>query len=183
MERSKDFLHSYSSARFMFPISNLTPVVEPWSPLLAPFVKVSFDVALFDHGFFQTAAVVRNFSGDCLGWSVRRFPGLPLPVEGEANAARLAIILAMEKGWSHVHLEGDCLQVINAFNDRDSVGLRSFDTIVAACLELSSRFSAFRCSFIRRSSNCLAHALDHFPLYDSVVLEGVSLPAGLAQLI
>lgn len=100
-------------------------------------------------------------------------------MEGEANAVRLAIILAMEKGWSHVHLKGDCLQVINAFNDRDSVGLRSFDTIVAACLELSSHFSALCCSFIRRSSNCLAH----LPLYDSFVLEGVSLPAGLAHLI
>lgn len=89
-----------------------------------------------------------------MGWSVRSFPGSPASVVGEACAARFAILMATEKGWSHMHLEGDCLQVVNDFNDRDAAGLRSFDVIISAGLELSSHFTAFRCSFTRRSSNC-----------------------------
>lgn len=80
------------------------------------------------------------------------------------HAARFAILTADAKGWSHMHLEGHCLQVVNAFNDRGAHRLRSFDVIISAGLELSSRFSTFRCSFIRRSNNCLLHALAHISL-------------------
>lgn len=57
------------------------------------------------------------------------------------------------------------MQVINAFNDRDRQGLRSFDAIISACLELASSFSAFRCFFVRRLGNCFAHALAHIFLF------------------
>lgn len=109
--------------------------------------------------------------------------GSPSPVVAEASAARLAILMALEKGWTHIHLEGDCLQVINTFKDRDVQGLRPFEIIVLACIELSSRFSRFTYSFVRRMSNCLAYAFAYLPLVDARSLHGVSPRAGLAHLL
>lgn len=110
-----------------------------------------------------------------MGWLVRKLSGSPTPVEAEASAARFAILMARAKGWSHIHLKGDCLQVVNALNDGDTQGLRSFDSIISTSIGLSSGFSAFICSFVRRSSNCLAHAFAHFCTPDSGYVEGVSL--------
>lgn len=74
----------------------------------------------------------------------------------EACAARFAINMALEKGWTNIHLEGDCLQVDNAFKDGGASGMRPFEVIIAASIDLATRFSSFSVSFIRRSSNCLA---------------------------
>lgn len=73
--------------------------------------------------------------------------------------------------------------MINELNDRNGKRLRSFGSIISACFFLLRFFTAFKCSFIRRGGNCLAHALAHFPLLDAYVLDGVSPPADLANVI
>lgn len=90
-----------------------------WQAPPAPFMKVNFDAGFLSSDSFQVAVVAHDEEGHCLGWSVRKLPGTLSPVVAEASAARHAILMAIEKGWSHIQLEGDCMQVINAFNDRD----------------------------------------------------------------
>lgn len=82
-----------------------------------------------------------------------------------------------------MHLEGDCLQVINALNDKNGDRLFSFGVVISVCPELFSSFEAFICSFIRRVGNSLAHSLAHISLYDTLVLDGVFPLANLAHLI
>lgn len=101
----------------------------------------------------------------------------------EACAARLALLMAREMKWSHIHLEGDCLHVINALNDRYDDCLHSFGVVVSACVSFTPSFIAFHASFIRRVDNCLAHAFAHFFLSGSYVLDGFSTPTDLAHLI
>lgn len=64
-----------------------------------------------------------------------------------------------------------------------SDGLHSFDTTISNCLDLSSRFSSFHCSFVRRLSNCLVHALAHILLFDFHVMNEVLPPANLVHSI
>lgn len=101
----------------------------------------------------------------------------------EACAPRLALQLAQKHGWTHPHLEGDCLQVVNALNDRHGERLYSFGSIISACFAFLRSFTVFQCSFIRRVGNCLAHALAHFPLHDTIALDGDLTPAVLANVI
>lgn len=181
--RSKDFLDSYSSAIFTFPIRSPAPPIRPWQPPPAPFIKINFNAGFPTSTSHQIAAVARDSDHCCVGWAVRRLQGSPAPVVAEACAARFAIHMTLEKGWTHVHLEGDCLQVINTFKDGKSHGLSEFEVIVSASIGLASRFSNFACFFIRRLSNCLAHVFSHIVLLDTCSLDGVSIPADLARLI
>lgn len=105
------------------------------------------------------------------------------PEVAKASAARHALTMATELGWTHIQLEGDCMVVVNALNDRSGECLRSFGAVIKACHDVISHFDVFSCSFIRRTGNCLAHALSHFPLADFGSLEGVSPPADLAHLV
>lgn len=146
VSRSADFLNSYASARISFPLQAKVSGRVSWQLPTALFIKINFEVAFLHSDSFQVAGVARNSEGLCLGWSVRKLPGAPSPVIAEATATRHAILLAIEKGWTHIHLEGDCLQVIKTFKDRDRHGLRSFDSIISAALGLLSNFSAFHVS-------------------------------------
>lgn len=74
---------------------------------------------MYDSGEYQIAAVAREAEGSCLRWRVKKLCGSLSPVVAKACAARLAFLLAQEMGWSHINLEGDCLHVIIALNDRD----------------------------------------------------------------
>lgn len=91
----------------------------------------------------------------------------------EACAARVASLLAQEMGWSYIHLEGNSMQVINAFNDREDDNLMRLSAVISACVSLISGFSLFPASFIRRTDNSLAHDLAHISLINIDVLDGV----------
>lgn len=181
--RSKEFLNSFRSARFHFSVESAHLPTADWQAPRDSVIKVNFDAALFKSGTFQVAAVALDADGVCRGWSIRKFLGLPSPVIAEACAARHAILLARDKCWTYIHVEGDCLHVVNAINDRSGDGLCNFGTIISACVGLSSLFEHFHCYFIRRMVNRLAHELAHFSFPDGFVLDGVLLPAALAHLI
>lgn len=122
VERINDFLNSYSSACFVFPLQTRPPAATGWQPPRAPFVKINFDAAVYDTNSVQVAAVARDSEGLCMGWSVHTCHGSPAPVMAEASASRHTILMAVERSWTHIHLEGDCIPIINALNDRTGDG-------------------------------------------------------------
>lgn len=75
------------------------------------------------------------------------------------------------------------MQVIKALDHRNGNRLYSFGAVISACVNLFPCFEGFRCSFIWRVGNCLAHALANFPFLDAFVLDGISPPADLARLL
>lgn len=158
-------LGSYTSARFQF--RGTAPRDATWQPPQDTFIKINFDAAILDADWFQILAVSRDVARQWVGLSIRKLWGSPSPVVAEAYAAGLALQLAKTKGWTKVHLEGDCLQVINALNDKNGdrlYRLFSFGAVISACPELFSSFEAFICSFIRRVGNSLARSLAHISL-------------------
>lgn len=179
VRRSGDFLNSYKSARFVSPVKGRLEQAVSRKPHDAPFIKINFDAAVYDSNIYQLAAVARDETWTCLKWRIKKLRGSPSPVGAEACAARLAILLAHEMGWPSIHLEGDCLQVINSFNDQDNECLQPFAAVISSGSFFISSFSSFTASFIRRAGNSFAHALAHLLLTDSDVLDGVIPPAGL----
>lgn len=181
--KSRDFLESFSSARFNFELPKESLPAASWRPPSHQFVKVNYDAAVYDSGVYQVGVVVRDTHGQIIRWQARRFQGNPSLVAVEATAARQALIMAREMGWSHVHIEGDCLEVGNALKDQRDDCFREFGVIISACREFISLFDCFISSFIRRVGNSLAHALAHISLSDCFELYGYSVRADLAYLI
>lgn len=146
-------------------------------------MNINYGATVYDSGVYQVGIVARDYSGQCVHWLVRRFQVTPTPVVAEATTARLAIILAIKIGWSHIHLERDCLEVVNDINDPGEVNFRAYGVIISSCRALLSSFTVFHCSFIRCIGNGIAHELADFPIFDCFELEWITLPADLAHLI
>lgn len=181
VRRSRDFLDSFKYAKFIFPVSEVPGLLDVWKHPESPFIKIDFDAAMFASRECRIAAVARDIEGECLRWRVQKLRGSPAPVVAEACAARLTCLLAQEMGWSHAHMEGDSMQVINALNNRDDDNNMPFSAVISACLSFISSFSSFHSSFVRRKGNVLAHNLAHISPLENDVLDGVIPPADLAR--
>ena len=87
-------------------------------------------------------------------WS-KPFPGVTDPLVAEALALREGVIFAQLRGFSHVLMEVDCLEVVNLWLSRDSSR-----SIVAPILldigEKSSSFISFSVRYVPREANFLA---------------------------
>lgn len=164
-------------------MASSSPLVAKWQPPPDPFIKVNCDAAIYDSGWYQVASVGWDSAGKCVSWSIRKYRCSPSSVVAEACAARLDLHWAKTKGWDKVHLEEGCLQVIKALDHRNGNRLYSFGAVVSAFFNLFPCFEGFRCSFIPRVGNYLAQALAHFPLLNTLVLDGISPPADLARLL
>lgn len=107
IEWAANFLAAYRSAQL--PRSPyLVHSHDCWQAPGARQVKVNFDVAFIDAEYYLIAVVVRKEDVACLWWRVRRLAGQPSAVVGEACTSLEGVILALEKGWREVILEGDC---------------------------------------------------------------------------
>lgn len=158
-------------------ISNLV-----WLPPGDDHVKINFDVGFVEPESYRVAVVGRNSGGRCLWWRVRKFVGQPPAVVGEARAAMEGALLAQEKGWSKVVLEGDCAQIITAIRDGLTDHHLPFGALVSTIISTSMNFNYFSCSFVPRSGNRLAHALAHFDSSSFTLLEDSTIYAGLATI-
>ncbi|EXC32838.1 hypothetical protein L484_009538 [Morus notabilis] len=72
---------------------------------------------------------------------------------GEALAIRLALELAISKGWAKIICEGDCLLVINAFNG-SSAPVSSIDE---DSLSVTNSLSVCEFSWVPGELNGFAH--------------------------
>lgn len=124
--------------------------------------------------------MARGSNGECIRWRVQKIHGSPSPAVAEACAARMALLLALELQWSHIEVEGDCIQVINALKDHSDYFLQPFGAVVSACLSFIPSFVEVQFSFIRHMGNCLAHTLAYLSFSHSVVLDGFVITADLA---
>ena len=78
------------------------------------------------------------------------------PLIAEAEAVRDGVIFAKLRGFSHVIMETDCLEVVNLWNSR-----HNSRSIVAPILfdigELASTFISFDIQHVNKAANVPAH--------------------------
>lgn len=163
--------------------SSKTAHRSTWAVPPLGYVKVNFDATFLPGNSYNKAYAARDHGGRCLGWFVCRFIGRPGPVVGETRAALCAISWVQARGWNSINLEGDCLQVIHSLRDKDSDSLPAFIIYRDESLRIVRNFSIFSCSFIKRSGNCLAHALAHLNVNSSTSIQDDVFPAYMANLI
>lgn len=155
----------------------------PWVAPMDPAIKINFDVGFINETTYQVAAIARKGDGGCVGWRVRRFTGQPPAVVREARAALECVLLARERGWENVVVEGDCSEILSAIQNLLEDSFLSYGATIKHLLQLVGLFHSFSSNFTRRSGNRLAHALSHLSLGQLDVLEGLILPADLALII
>lgn len=141
------------------------------------FLKVNVDAAFpLGTDFFRISLVARNSAGKCVWWHRKEIQGRPQPFEGEAIAILNGVQTAIERNWSHVVVETDCLPV-HRYLISNSPFLVSFGSALDACLGFGSSFVSLLFFFVRRSDNSLAHAL--VTANTLSCCEGLSIPSDL----
>ncbi|XP_012842432.1 PREDICTED: uncharacterized protein LOC105962666 [Erythranthe guttata] len=149
--------------------------MSTWHPPPVGAVKINTDAAVSSGNlFFSVGMVARNDEGQCIWWRVIKLPGNLHPAECEATAALKELLLAREKGWTNVVVEGDNLQVITALQHGEN-DLSSFSLLLDECLRLSLDIEYCSFNFVKRTGNLLAHAIAHFDC--NFLSEGLVLPS------
>lgn len=85
-------------------------------------------------------------------------------------------------GFDHIILEGDAEAVVNSINNKES-GLSPIYALYDYLHVLSSRFSSFSCSVVRRSDNTVAHLIARWDTgiaHEKICME--PFPPGLVAL-
>lgn len=91
--------------------------------------------------------------------------------------------MARERGWTEVEFEGDSSQLMEEMGKGIIDPFSNYGHLGACIIELLCTFSFSSSSFVKRTSNRLAHALAHLDCFSSDTLENSMLPADLASLI
>lgn len=168
-----NYYEQYQRAQLPAYLAPFSSGVSMWQAPSPGMVKVNVDVG-FPRGSPNAwvAMVARNETGDCLWWSKALIVGRPSPTDGEALAILHGLKVARARGWRHLVVESDCLQLVTLLAS-SSRSLASFGAVLDSCLEFVFYFDTLVFTFIRRSGNMLAHRL----ATDLVVpcSEGVSL--------
>ncbi|XP_075645080.1 uncharacterized protein LOC142616078 [Castanea sativa] len=143
----------------MLHIPNRTQHQKVWSPPEAHGFKANYDAAtFFEENKAGLGVVIRNSNGLVLASLTQQVPLPAIVIELEAQAARQATELALEIGLDSIVLEGANESLFKALRNGDR-NLAQYGHIVNDALFLSSFFSKFSVSFVRREGNTLAHSL------------------------
>ncbi|KAL8119408.1 hypothetical protein AgCh_016796 [Apium graveolens] len=139
-------------------------------------VKITVDAAIFqDKGSSGFGIIARDHDGWLILARSLTTPEVLNPTLAEAIAIKEALSWTMERGWSSVTIESDCLAAIQLI--RSTTPMRSrLGKVIEDCRELS-RFNNIRLSFIKRSANMPAHELAHVShMYPDRIFDWRSVP-------
>lgn len=148
-----------NNSRYRRPISSGSTPHSRW--LLPPIGCIKFNVdgaVRRQTGIVGVGIVARDYSGIILGTTSIPFPGLFSPRSAEALAFREALVLAANKGFSSIIVEGDSLEVVQALT-QDGKTFSDCGSILSDCLELLPLFSSCSFKYVKRSCNRVAHSL------------------------
>ena len=121
--------------------------------------KINYDAATFvEDNTAGLGIVIRNSEGHALVSLTQQIPLPATVIETEALAARRAMELALELGLEDIVLEGDNEPLFKALKNRGR-SLAQHGHLLNDILFLSSFFTNFSVSWVRRQCNKLAHSL------------------------
>ena len=130
-----------------------------WMAPRAHSYKLNFDGATFAEDGTAGIGVVIHNDARLVMASLSQWIPLPASViKVEALAARRAMEFALELGFDNVTLKGDSEVLVKTLNDGGNT-LAHYGNLTADILFLTSHFSKFQFSFVRRQCNRLAHSL------------------------
>ncbi|KAJ9182841.1 hypothetical protein P3X46_006790 [Hevea brasiliensis] len=136
-----------------------------WTPPPFPQIKINFDAAVNKHhGFGAIAGISHNNLGHPIAWFCKRIIGIIDPMVLESLACREAALLAKNKSFHLVCLEGDAQLVIQA--TKGSIIQSDLHGIFNDIAHLSSVLSDITFNCVPRVCNSVAHNLAKKMLQD-----------------
>ncbi|KAL3833965.1 hypothetical protein ACJIZ3_008701 [Penstemon smallii] len=130
-----------------------------WSPPQNHIVKINFDAAHSGpRNISGIGGIARDLNGNCLGWFAEKKEGISTAILAEALAAKRAMELVQQQGWTDIILEGDCRNLIDTIAE-PSPSLHDFGPIVEDIKRLGVLLSSFKACHILREGNKVAHFL------------------------
>jgi hypothetical protein len=112
----EDFQAAQEGVPTIVPSSSLG-VLSRWEAPSPGWVKLNWDAALNNQeGKYGGGVVIRDWAGNVLAAKCFSRNGTVSPYAAESFAALMAIDVCWEKGYTHVHLEGDSKNLVNAVN-------------------------------------------------------------------
>ncbi|XP_074283126.1 uncharacterized protein LOC141607671 [Silene latifolia] len=134
-----------------------------WKAAQAGYVKVNVDAGVKEEDGVGVGAVCRDGAG-AVKWGVSRvWKEVWEPHVAEAVAVLEGITEAARRGHTHVVIESDCKQVIDAL-EKKKKGRSIFYLVLDDIWSLLSSFHSVIWSYTNRVNNSVAHALGHlFP--------------------
>ncbi|KAJ9135942.1 hypothetical protein P3X46_033062 [Hevea brasiliensis] len=163
-------IHSLEEFQQAHKASQSLPTQSPrplsnWSPPAPGCFKINFDVALAKHrNEGSIVAIIRDSSGQPLGWYCKKVSNLLSSLVLEALACKLAVQLAIDKVINDVIVEGDALVVIQGVQSQEP--MLEIQGIIQDVAILTQ--SIQRISFTHASRVCkkAAHSLAQKSLHD-----------------
>lgn len=131
-----------------------------WHAPTAGWVKINVDAGQVGDRGAGLGVVCRDHEGSVLGCvAVQTQAGWEARI-AEAQTVLEGVRFAVQWRHSHVIIESDCLQLIQAIQN-PVLGVSDFHLVVEDILALSSRLLDVVWSFVKRSGNKVAHVLAH----------------------
>ncbi|XP_026395577.1 uncharacterized protein LOC113289986 [Papaver somniferum] len=133
--------------------------VTPWSLPENGFQKLNFDAAFMKENMYMGIGLIAfNDAGNCR--RAQSIHGIANDEEqAEALAALEAIKWAKAEAVQNLHLEGDCLNVVNAINGSLEFVKWTTNNVIQDCRNLLGSFTNWKCTFVHRESNEVANSL------------------------
>ncbi|XP_019191714.1 PREDICTED: uncharacterized protein LOC109186242 [Ipomoea nil] len=158
------------------PVNEESTTVQPkWSKPQEGFHKLNVDAAIDSiNGKMGFGCVIRDEHGTFVAARGIQWDGVFSPREAEATAIREALSWIKELNLNKVSVETDSLQVVNSL--KSSIGESSFHVILSDIKNVLCDFSHVFLSFVKRSTNGVAHAIARYAVSSSGCSEWLSIP-------
>ncbi|XP_019163496.1 PREDICTED: uncharacterized protein LOC109159839 [Ipomoea nil] len=128
-----------------------------WAPPPSNVLKCNVDAAIFEHGAGY-GAIIQDHEGWFVAACGGRLGNDRDPFVAESLAVMTTLNWLREQHFNNIILESDCLNLCTAFNsncnDFSYIGL-----IVKQCRSIAKDIGVSTLSHVRRTANCVAHAL------------------------
>ncbi|KAJ9147286.1 hypothetical protein P3X46_029463 [Hevea brasiliensis] len=148
------------------PSSTLSLILVTWITLPANVLKLNFDAAINSfRNRGATKVIVRNSKGQILDWACKKYNFIINPLVLESLACRDTALLAVNRGFHFIIVEGDSLLVINVV--KNLVIPQDIQQVIHDVRQLSLSFTSISFSHVKRTCNLAAHALVSKFLYNS----------------
>ncbi|CAN1178180.1 Putative ribonuclease H protein At1g65750 [Linum perenne] len=158
-------------------------VCNKWHAPPAGKVKCNSDIAIHEtENAMGMGMVVRNEEGTVLGFRTWHGSGTWTPREGEAAALLCAMKWIIEAGLERVIFEVDAEGVRNALRSTEQ-DESEFGCLIRNCRRVLNEFPQFEVQVVRRNRNRVAHELAQRSFSSDILVDGISSPDGMANVI
>ncbi|XP_030478363.2 uncharacterized protein LOC115695438 [Cannabis sativa] len=146
-----------SKVESSWPFLRAEDVPKHWTVPCGNTIKVNVDATLFNNiESYGLGMVTCDASGLLIQGRTKLLSGMVELIVAEAIGVREVLSWIKDSGWSNVHVETDCLSVVQAIQGSLSM-ISLFGLVIQDCKNLLASLYNVYISFVKRSANVVVH--------------------------